>query len=52
MALLKSHGWTDILDLGPLVSARGMERYAHLHSAIGFSLGQGFGGCFGIKVVR
>ncbi|MEU7258448.1 hypothetical protein AB0B21_21900 [Streptomyces rimosus] len=24
VALLKSHGWTDILDLGPLVSARGM----------------------------
>ncbi len=52
MALLKSYGWTDILDLGPLVSARGMERYAHLHSAIGFSLGQGFGGHFGITVVR
>ncbi|WP_260476108.1 hypothetical protein [Streptomyces sp. WAC 06783] len=52
VALLKSYGWTDILDLGPLVSARGMEMYAHLHSAIGFSLGQGFGGRFGITVVR
>ncbi|GHE04947.1 NADPH-dependent F420 reductase [Streptomyces alanosinicus] len=50
--LLTSYGWTDILDLGPLVSARGMEMYAHLHSAIGFGLGQRFGGHFGIKVVR
>ncbi|ANP52420.1 putative dinucleotide-binding enzyme [Streptomyces griseochromogenes] len=51
-ALLKSYGWTDILDLGPLVAARGMEMYAHMHSAIGFGLGQQFGGHFGIKVVR
>ncbi|MFJ9413821.1 NADPH-dependent F420 reductase [Streptomyces sp. NPDC101227] len=50
--LLKSYGWTDILDVGPLVCARGMEMYAHLHSAIGFGLGQQFGGHFGIKVVR
>ncbi|MCL8010254.1 NADPH-dependent F420 reductase [Streptomyces sp. AS02] len=48
--LLKAYGWTDILDLGPLVSARGMEMYAHMHSAIGFALG--FGTHFGIKVVR
>ncbi len=48
--LLKAYGWTDVLDLGPLVSARGMEMYAHLHSAIGFALG--FGTPFGIKVVR
>ncbi|GAA3049983.1 hypothetical protein GCM10020000_33320 [Streptomyces olivoverticillatus] len=34
----------------PLVCARGMEMYAHMHSAIGF--GQQFGGHFGIKVVR
>ncbi|QRX95343.1 NADPH-dependent F420 reductase [Streptomyces noursei] len=50
--LLKSYGWNDILDLGPLVCARGMEMYAHMHSAIGFGLGQKFGGHFGIKVVR
>ncbi|MCX4671410.1 NAD(P)-binding domain-containing protein [Streptomyces sp. NBC_01381] len=50
--LLKSYGWSDILDLGPLVCARGMEMYAHMHSAIGFGLGQQFGGHFGIKVVR
>ncbi|KUL38900.1 NADP oxidoreductase [Streptomyces sp. NRRL F-4489] len=50
--LLASYGWTDILDLGPLVCARGMEMYAHLHSAIGFGLGQRSGGHFGIKVVR
>ncbi|WP_030294942.1 NADPH-dependent F420 reductase [Streptomyces katrae] len=46
--LLKSYGWSDILDLGPLVCSRGMEMYAHMHSAIGF----GLGGHFGIKVVR
>ncbi|MFI6768908.1 NADPH-dependent F420 reductase [Streptomyces sp. NPDC050355] len=50
--LLKSYGWSDVLDLGPLVCARGMEMYAHMHSAIGFGLGQRFGGHFGIKVVR
>ncbi|MFI9203006.1 NADPH-dependent F420 reductase [Streptomyces sp. NPDC053048] len=48
--LLKSYGWADVLDLGPLVCARGMEMYAHMHSAIGFALG--FGTHFGIKVVR
>ncbi|MEU1778080.1 MULTISPECIES: NADPH-dependent F420 reductase [Streptomyces] len=50
--LLKAYGWTDVLDLGPLVCARGMEMYAHMHSAIAFGLGQQFGGHFGIKVVR
>ncbi|MGW0467615.1 NADPH-dependent F420 reductase [Streptomyces sp. NPDC003027] len=50
--LLNAYGWTDVLDLGPLVCARGMEMYAHMHSAIGFGLGQQFGGHFGIKVVR
>ncbi|MEV8019993.1 NAD(P)-binding domain-containing protein [Streptomyces sp. NPDC086554] len=50
--LLKEYGWSDILDLGPLVCSRGMEMYAHMHSAIGFGLGQQFGGHFGIKVVR
>ncbi|MEU2395442.1 NAD(P)-binding domain-containing protein [Streptomyces sp. NPDC007369] len=48
--LLTAYGWEDVLDLGPLVSARGMEMYATLHSAIGFALG--FGTHFGIKVVR
>lgn len=48
--LLKAYGWTDVLDLGPLVCARGMEMYAHMHSAIGFALG--FGTHFGVKVVR
>lgn len=48
--LLTAYGWRDILDLGPLVAARGMEMYAHLHSAIGFALG--FGTHFGIKVIR
>ncbi|MEU1312303.1 NAD(P)-binding domain-containing protein [Streptomyces cinnamoneus] len=48
--LLKSYGWNDVLDVGPLVCARGMEMYAHMHSAIGFGLG--FGTHFGIKVVR
>ncbi|MER7986923.1 NAD(P)-binding domain-containing protein [Streptomyces noursei] len=50
--LLTAYGWRDVLDLGPLVCARGMEMYAHLHSAIGFGLGQQFGGHFGIKVMR
>ncbi|MEU8775490.1 NAD(P)-binding domain-containing protein [Streptomyces sp. NPDC048606] len=48
--LLTAYGWRDVLDLGPLVAARGMEMYAHMHSAIGFALG--FGTHFGIKVVR
>ncbi|MFE0045147.1 NADPH-dependent F420 reductase [Streptomyces albireticuli] len=48
--LLEAYGWSDVLDLGPLVCARGMEMYAHMHSAIGFALG--FGTHFGIKVVR
>ncbi|MCX5611843.1 MULTISPECIES: NADPH-dependent F420 reductase [unclassified Streptomyces] len=47
--LLRSYGWQDILDLGPLVSSRGMEMYSHMHSAIQFALG---GARFGIKVVR
>ncbi|MFD7236279.1 NADPH-dependent F420 reductase [Streptomyces syringium] len=46
--LLKNYGWSDILDLGDLHAARGMEMYAHMHSAIGFALG----GHFGIKVIR
>ncbi|WP_223267525.1 hypothetical protein [Streptosporangium nondiastaticum] len=50
--LLKAYGWSDVLDLGPLVASRGMEMHAHMHSAIGFGLGHQFGGRFGIKVVR
>ncbi|GAU65876.1 putative oxidoreductase [Streptomyces sp. NBRC 110611] len=48
--LLNSYGWTDILDLGDLVAARGMEMYAHMHAAIGLTLG--LGNHFGVKVVR
>ncbi|QHC26275.1 NADPH-dependent F420 reductase [Streptomyces sp. GS7] len=48
--LLKSYGWTDILDLGGLVTARGMEMYAHMHGAIGLALG--LGNHFGVKIVR
>ncbi|MCX5199753.1 NAD(P)-binding domain-containing protein [Streptomyces sp. NBC_00249] len=47
--LLRAYGWQDVLDLGPIVSARGMEMYAHMHSAIQFALG---GARFGIKVIR
>ncbi|WP_030773259.1 NADPH-dependent F420 reductase [Streptomyces sp. NRRL F-2664] len=47
--LLRSYGWQDVLDLGPLVSSRGMEMYAHMHSAIQFALG---GARFGVKVMR
>ncbi|WP_206506612.1 NADPH-dependent F420 reductase [Streptomyces chrestomyceticus] len=48
--LLTYYGWSDILDLGDIVTARGMEMYTHMHGAIGFALG--FGTHFGIKVVR
>lgn len=41
-----------MFGLGPLVCARGMDLSAHLHSAIGFGLGQRFGGRFGIDVMR
>ncbi|MFG2297983.1 NADPH-dependent F420 reductase [Streptomyces sp. NPDC048603] len=47
--LLRSYGWQDVLDLGPIVSSRGMEMYSHMHSAIQFALG---GARFGIKVIR
>ncbi|MFF5125633.1 NADPH-dependent F420 reductase [Streptomyces syringium] len=51
--LLKAYGWSDILDLGALVCARGMEMHTHLHEAIRFGLGgQQLGGHFGIKIVR
>ncbi|CAM3728099.1 NADPH-dependent F420 reductase [Nocardiopsis gilva] len=46
--LLRSYGWDDVLDLGPLVSARGMEMYSAMHMAIGLALG----GHFGVKIVR
>ncbi|MGW2628799.1 NADPH-dependent F420 reductase [Streptomyces chattanoogensis] len=48
--LLKAYGWTDILDLGALVAARGMEMYGHMHAAIGMALGMG--NHFGVKIVR
>ncbi|MHB6904946.1 hypothetical protein [Streptomyces sp. CB02959] len=35
---------------GDLVTARGMEIYAHMHSAIGLALG--LGNHFGVKVIR
>ncbi|MFF3275946.1 NADPH-dependent F420 reductase [Streptomyces chrestomyceticus] len=46
--LLRAYGWRDILDLGPLAAARGMEMYAHLHTAIGLALGTRFG----VKIIR
>ncbi|WP_411127807.1 NADPH-dependent F420 reductase [Streptomyces sp. x-19] len=48
--LLRSYGWSDILDLGGLVAARGMEMYAHMHAAIGIALG--LGNHFGVKIIR
>ncbi|MFC9999406.1 NADPH-dependent F420 reductase [Nocardia sp. NPDC127526] len=45
--LLREYGWTDIVDLGPLVTARGLEMYAHFHSAVGLALGRRFG----VKIV-
>jgi predicted dinucleotide-binding enzyme len=48
--LLTAYGWSDVLDLGGIVSARGMEMYAGMHSAIGLALG--LGNHFGVKVVR
>ncbi|MET9608121.1 NAD(P)-binding domain-containing protein [Streptomyces sp. NPDC006512] len=46
--LLNAYGWTDIIDLGPLAAARGLEMYAHFHTALGLALG----GRFGVKIVR
>ncbi|MER6997475.1 NAD(P)-binding domain-containing protein [Streptomyces sp. NPDC000410] len=48
--LLRSYGWSDILDLGSLHAARGMEMHSHLHTAIGLALGGSHR--FGIKIVR
>ncbi len=47
--VLRAYGWQDVLDLGPIVSSRGMEMYAHMHSAVQFALG---GARFGMKVIR
>lgn len=47
--LLKSFGWTDILDLGPLASARGPEMYLALWVGLYGSLKNGM---INIKVVR
>ncbi|MEU7696689.1 NAD(P)-binding domain-containing protein [Streptomyces sp. NPDC039028] len=46
--LLVSYGWSDIIDAGPLAAARGLEMYAHFHTALGLALG----GRFGVKIVR
>ncbi|MEU9031496.1 NAD(P)-binding domain-containing protein [Streptomyces sp. NPDC048383] len=46
--LLAAYGWNDIIDAGPLAAARGLEMYAHFHTALGLALG----GRFGVKIVR
>ncbi|MFG2750846.1 NADPH-dependent F420 reductase [Streptomyces xanthophaeus] len=46
--LLNTYGWSDIIDLGPLQAARGLEMYAHFHTALGLALGSRFG----VKIVR
>ncbi|WP_367048560.1 NAD(P)-binding domain-containing protein [Streptomyces sp. Je 1-332] len=46
--LLNAYGWNDIIDLGPLAAARGLEMYAHFHTAVGLALG----GRFGVKIIR
>lgn len=46
--LLASCGWNDVIDVGPLAAARGLEMYAHFHTALGLALG----GRFGVKIVR
>ncbi|MBW1603902.1 NAD(P)-binding domain-containing protein [Streptomyces sp. JJ66] len=46
--LLTGYGWHDVIDLGPLAAARGMEMYAHLHTALGLALGTRFG----VKIIR
>ncbi|MEU1116405.1 MULTISPECIES: NAD(P)-binding domain-containing protein [unclassified Streptomyces] len=46
--LLTAYGWSDIIDLGPLAAARGLEMYAHFHTALGLALN----GRFGVKIVR
>ncbi|MEU9419028.1 NAD(P)-binding domain-containing protein [Streptomyces sp. NPDC048272] len=46
--LLNAYGWSDIIDLGPLQAARGLEMYAHFHTALGLALGHRFG----VKIVR
>ncbi|WP_156727938.1 NADPH-dependent F420 reductase [Streptomyces apocyni] len=47
--LLNAYGWRDILDLGELPAARGLEMYAHFHAAVHTALG---GERFGVKIVR
>ncbi|MFJ9924346.1 NADPH-dependent F420 reductase [Streptomyces rubiginosohelvolus] len=46
--LLASYGWSDIVDAGSLAAARGLEMYAHFHTALGLALG----GRFGVKIIR
>ncbi|MFF1414062.1 NADPH-dependent F420 reductase [Streptomyces sp. NPDC058289] len=46
--ILTAYGWNDIADLGALAAARGLEMYAHFHTALGLALGSRFG----VKIVR
>ncbi|MFJ3860347.1 hypothetical protein ACIPRL_29410 [Streptomyces sp. NPDC090085] len=39
---------SDIIDAGPLAAPRGLEIYAHFHTALGLALGRRFG----VKIVR
>jgi len=48
-ALLRSFGWTSILDLGPISAARGTEMYLILWLRLWGALGTGD---FNVKVVR
>jgi 8-hydroxy-5-deazaflavin:NADPH oxidoreductase len=48
--LLRSFGWTDVLDLGDLSSARGTEAYVTLWVRMMMALGNN--GQFNVKVVR
>jgi predicted dinucleotide-binding enzyme len=48
--LLSGFGWTDVLDLGDLSSARGTEAYLTLWVRMMMALGNN--GQFNVKVVR
>ncbi|UFS98184.1 NADPH-dependent F420 reductase [Nocardia huaxiensis] len=49
--LLQGYGWTQILDLGGIASARAQEMYSHIHTAIGIALGDMMTH-WGLKIVR
>lgn len=49
LALLRSFGWTDVIDLGDISTARGTEMYLPLWVRIWLALGNPM---FSIKVVR